>query len=184
MNCQIEDLDIEGLKLITPFSVSDNRGGFAKLFEQESFKSAMLKTNISEMFISSSKKGVIRGLHFQLYEPQVKYVSVLQGDVWDYAVDLRLNSASFGRWERVRLTSDNHKVFYIPEGFAHGFEVCSDEAIVAYMCVGKYIKEYDTGVRYDDTKIGIQWETKNPIISERDESLMTLDEYIEKCNGN
>lgn len=180
MSFIIQEFEVEGLKLISPFKSNDNRGKFVKLYEKEIYGELGLNKDINEVFVSTSKKGVIRGLHFQVYKPQVKYVSVLSGTVLDYAVDLRFGSTTFGKWERVVMSAEKAEILCIPEGFAHGFEVVSDNAIVSYICSGSYIKAYDTGIRYDDPKIGIEWKTTQPIISERDLSLMSLDEYIMK----
>ena len=132
------------------------------------------------MFFSMSAKNVIRGLHFQLHEPQAKIVSVPYGKVYDVIVDLQPESPTFKKWYAVELSGENNRAVYIPKGYAHGFASLQDGTIVVYQCDGAYDKASDTGIRYDDPELGIKWpiEPEAVICSERDRALMTMDEYM------
>lgn len=181
-NFSFEEQKIPGLFLITPFFSEDERGYFKKNYEKEIFQKAGLEADIFEEFESLSHRNVIRGLHFQSQWPQTKIVRTIFGEIFDVAVDLRKNSETFGEWKAVYLSGENRKLFYIPAGFAHGFMVVSDKALVSYMCVGKYYKEYDTGIRWDDPDIGIKWplrKDEKPVLSERDKRFGSLKEYRE-----
>lgn len=182
-NFTIKNLPLEGAKSIIPFYVEDDRGFFLKCVEKDIFENWGLKLNIYEDFESLSHKGVIRGLHFQTHKPQTKIVRTIFGTIRDVIVDLRKDSATFGQYTDVILSDTNHEILWIPEGFAHGFEVLSDTALVSYKCIGKYLKEYDTGIVWDDPEIGIKWSTFNPIISKRDAGLMSFHEFKEKHRG-
>lgn len=176
----IKDLSIEGLKIITPFYMEDDRGFFLKSFEKDVYAGFGVKNEIYEDFESGSKKGVVRGLHFQTKDMQTKMVRVISGEIFDVAVDIRKDSGTFGKYEARILNDNNHEIFYIPEGFAHGFMVLSDYAIVSYKCAGKFLGEYDSGIRWNDPDINIDWpNTENIIISEKDSKLMSLEEYKE-----
>jgi len=134
---------------------------------------------------SKSKKGVLRGLHFQTQHAQGKLVRVIRGSVWDVAVDLRKESPTFGRWEGILLSAENKKMFYVPEGFAHGFLTLEDETEFIYKCTDYYHPEYDAGIRYDDPEIGITWPLEEYgllpeelLLSVKDTKLPTLREYF------
>ncbi len=177
------DGKISGLKIITPFYVEDNRGYFLKNVEKDIFNQFGIKMDIYEEFETYSKKNVIRGLHFQTCNPQGKLVSAIKGMILDVAVDLRKNSPTFGQWEGVLLSEKNHEAFWIPAGFAHGFKVISEDALVSYKCVGKFLAEYDTGIRWNDSDIGIDWGIDAPIVSTKDAGLMSLEEFVKKYKG-
>lgn len=179
----IEDLQLSGAKVITPFYVDDNRGYFLKSIERDIYKNWGLDVDIYEDFESYSKKDVIRGLHFQTKNPQIKLVRAIKGEIRDIIVDLRKNSSTFGQYAEVILTEENHKSLWVPKGFAHGFEVLSEEAIMSYKCVGKYLAGYDTGIIWNDKELDITWNTKKPIISERDALLMSFKEFRFKFGG-
>lgn len=171
---------LEGAYLISPFCIGDNRGGFVKIFEHQIYSEAGINFQLSETFASVSAKNVIRGMHFQLNRPQAKLVSVLKGSVYDIIVDLNMKSRTYKMWQGFELSEENHNVLYVPRGFAHGFMSMSDGACMLYQCDGKYDKETDTGIRYDDRDLNIIWPTDcidNCIHSQRDLELMTLSEY-------
>lgn len=177
MDFDICDLTIQGVKLISPFYIEDERGGFLKNFEKDIFTRWGLDADIYETFETISKRNVIRGLHFQTQNPQIKIVRAICGTIRDVIVDLRKDSPTFGRYLDVMLSDENHYSLWVPKGFAHGFEVLSEKSIVSYTCIGKYLKEYDTGIRWDDKDLNIQWETDNPIVSKKDSKLMSLVEF-------
>ena len=178
-----EKTSMNGVYLIDSFSTEDRRGYFVKDFEKEIFAQNSLDIDIYESFESFSWKNVIRGLHFQTSEPQAKLVRAITGEIFDVIVDLRTGSETFGKWERFYLSERNRKSLFIPNGFAHGFCVLSNSAIVSYKCVGKYHKGTDSGIVWNDEDLSIKWEVQNPIISERDSALMTFKDFIKNFNA-
>ncbi len=148
---------IDGLYIIEPQVFGDERGYFMETYNYNEFKAAGLEMAFVQDNQSKSRKGVLRGLHFQKQFPQGKLVRVLAGEVFDVAVDLRENSATYGEWFGVTLTGANKKQFYIPPGFAHGFLVLSDEAEFAYKCTDFYHPEDEGGIVWNDPTVGIAW---------------------------
>ena len=148
---------IEGLCIIEPAVHGDNRGYFMETYNQNDMHEAGLDMVFVQDNQSMSVKGVLRGLHFQKQYAQGKLVRVIKGAVFDVAVDLRKGSATFGKWYGVELTAENHKQFYIPEGFAHGFLVLSDAAEFCYKCTDFYHPGDEGGLAWNDPKIGIRW---------------------------
>ena len=183
MGLTCRDGKIHGIKIINSFYVEDDRGYFNKVSEKGEFEKFGIKMDIYEEFETYSKRNVIRGMHFQTCCPQGKLVSVLNGNIIDIAVDLRKGSPTFGQWERQLLSKESHQAFWVPAGFAHGFEVISDHAWVSYKCVGKYLQEFDTGILWNDADINIRWNTKDPVLSVKDRSLMSFQEFQEKYGG-
>jgi len=178
-----EKTNMNGVCLIDPFSVEDERGSFVKNFEKEVFFQNGLDIDIFENIESFSWKNVIRGLHFQTNEPQAKLVRVITGEIFDVIVDLRADSKTFGKWERFYLTEKNRKTLFIPKGFAHGFSVLSESSIVSYKCVGKYHKGSDSGIVWNDKDLSINWGIDTPIVSERDRTLLTLRDFVKNINA-
>ena len=178
---EFKKLNLEGAYLISNFSVGDNRGGFTKCFEKKLYSEGGIEFQLNESFTSISAKNVIRGLHFQIHNPQAKLVCVVKGKVWDVIVDLRPNSLTYKKWVGVELSAEKHNALYVPKGFAHGFVSLEDDTIMLYQCDGAYDKETDTGLLIDDSKIGIQWpiDLSNAIRSSRDMQLMSFKEYEE-----
>ncbi|WP_375293743.1 dTDP-4-dehydrorhamnose 3,5-epimerase [Clostridium estertheticum] len=148
---------IDGVYIIEPKVFGENRGYFMETYNKNDFFEAGLKMEFVQDNESKSKKGVLRGLHFQTKHTQGKLVRVTKGQVFDVAVDLRKGSSTFGKWEGVILTDENKKQFYVPEGFAHGFLVLSDEAVFNYKCTDYYAPKYDSGVLWNDEDIAIKW---------------------------
>jgi dTDP-4-dehydrorhamnose 3,5-epimerase len=170
---------IEGVYIIEPTVFGDDRGYFMETYHQGEFKESGLDLNFVQDNQSKSTKGVIRGLHFQYTKPQGKLVRVIKGEVFDVAVDLRKNSSTYGKWEGVLLSEENKKQFYIPEGFAHGFIVLSDEAEFTYKCTEFYDPEDEGGILWNDPDIGILWpidDLKEVVLSEKDKKWKTLKE--------
>lgn len=174
--------DIEGVYVIEPAVYGDERGYFMETYSEEEFKEAGLNYNFVQDNQSSSRKGVLRGLHFQKEHPQAKLVRVLSGEVFDVAVDLREGSDTYGKWVGVLLSADNKKQLMIPRGFAHGFLVVSDTAEFAYKCDDVYHPEDEGGVMYDSC--GIEWPEIDvePILSEKDMKHPTLENLDFKFN--
>lgn len=152
---------IRDLYVIEPAVFGDHRGYFMESYNKKDFHEAGLKMDFVQDNESKSSKGVLRGLHFQTKNVQGKLVRVTKGEVFDVAVDLRKGSPTYGQWEGIILTEENKKQFYVPEGFAHGFLVLSDEAVFNYKCTNYYSPEYDGGVKWDDSEIGIEWPLKD-----------------------
>ncbi|MFN6433574.1 dTDP-4-dehydrorhamnose 3,5-epimerase [Eubacterium callanderi] len=148
---------IEGLVIVQPSVFGDERGYFMETYNKEEFEKQGLNMTFIQDNESKSKKGVLRGLHFQRKYSQGKLVRCTQGAVWDVGVDLRKGSPTYGEWAGVELSAENKTMFYIPEGFAHGFVVLSDEATFNYKCTNLYAPEYDGGIRWNDPEIGVEW---------------------------
>ena len=169
---KVESCEIEGLKVITPTVFGDERGYFMETYNYNDFKEAGIDVQFVQDNQSMSTRGVLRGLHFQKQFPQGKLVRVVRGKVFDVAVDLRSDSKTYGKWFGVELSAENMKQFYIPEGFAHGFLVLSDEAEFCYKCTDFYHPGDEGGLAWNDSEIGVEWpleEGVDLIISEKDQ---------------
>lgn len=172
--------EIEGLFIIEPKLFVDNRGHFFETFRSDVFKK---NTGFQNEFIqdneSFSRRNVLRGLHFQ--NPpfaQAKLVRVIQGEVLDVAVDIRKDSPTFGQHQKVILSSENKRMFFIPEGFAHGFITLSESAIFSYKCSNLYNASAEGGIRWNDSFLNIDWTVNNPIISNKDDQLGYFDKFV------
>ena len=175
------ETSIEGVYIVEPTVFGDERGYFMETYHEREFKEAGINATFVQDNQSKSKKGVLRGLHFQRTKPQGKLVRVIRGEVFDVAVDLRRDSETYGKWEGVILSEDNKKQFYIPEGFAHGFLVLSDEAEFTYKCTEFYHADDESGIRWNDPEIGIEWPLEGVdeiILSEKDEKWKPLEETV------
>lgn len=149
--------EIEGLYEIAPKVFGDERGYFFECWSERDFVAAGLNMRFVQDNQSKSGKGVLRGLHFQKIHPQGKLVRVIEGEVFDVAVDIRPGSATYGKWHGVILTAEKQNQFYVPQGFAHGFLVMSETATFAYKCTDFYHPEDEGGLMWNDPKIGIDW---------------------------
>lgn len=170
---------IEGLIIIEPKVFGDHRGYFMETYNYNDFKQAGLDNVFVQDNQSKSRKGVLRGLHFQKKHPQGKLVRVISGEVFDVAVDLRKSSPTYMKWHGVVLSAENKKQFYVPEGFAHGFLVLSDEAEFVYKCTDFYHPEDEDGIIWNDPEIGIEWPLDGIgelLLSEKDKGLKRLGE--------
>jgi dTDP-4-dehydrorhamnose 3,5-epimerase len=161
---------IPDVLIIEPKVFGDDRGFFYESFNKKDFVEA---TGVNAEFVqdnhSKSAKGVLRGLHYQIKQPQGKLVRVCQGEVIDIAVDLRKSSATFGQWVGVSLSAENKRQLWVPEGFAHGFVVLSDTAEFLYKTTDYYAPEYERCIRWDDNDLSIDWQYDNvPLVSEKD----------------
>ena len=168
-NFTFNETKIKDVYIIDVKTYGDNRGYFMETYKESDFKEAGLDYNFVQDNQSSSRKGVLRGLHFQKAHPQAKLVRVLKGEVFDVAVDLRKDSPTYGQWVGVVLSEENKRQFMIPRGFAHGFVVMSDYAEFAYKCDELYHPEDEGGIMWNDPAIGIEWpEVGEIILSEKD----------------
>ena len=173
---------IPDLYIIEPTVFGDHRGFFMESYNKKEFEEIGLTMEFVQDNHSHSRKGVLRGLHFQTKHPQGKLVRVTRGIVYDVAVDLRKDSPTFGKWFGVVLSEENKRMFCVPEGFAHGFIVLSEEADFLYKCTDYYHPEYDAGLIWNDPDIGIEWPLEEygitePILSEKDKNLPTFNEW-------
>lgn len=174
---KFEKTFINGVYIIEPTIFGDERGYFMETFHQSDFESAGIRTQFIQDNQSKSKKGVLRGLHFQKKYPQSKLVRVLDGEVFDVAVDLRKGSPTYAKYVGVILSSQNKKMLFIPKGFAHGFLVLSENATFAYKCDDNYHPEDEGGILWNDPDIGIEWpNAEDVVLSEKDKKHPSLKE--------
>lgn len=173
--------DIEGLYEIQPTAFGDARGYFMETYNYKDFKEAGLDMVFVQDNQSMSSKGVLRGLHFQKKHTQGKLVRVLSGEVFDVAVDIRKGSKTFGKWYGVTLSAEKKNMFYVPEGFAHGFYVLSETAEFAYKCTDFYDPSSEAGVPWNDPAVGITWpipEGETPLLADKDQTYPAFSEDI------
>ncbi|MBU3209381.1 dTDP-4-dehydrorhamnose 3,5-epimerase [Clostridium algidicarnis] len=176
---------IKDLYIIEPKVFGDNRGYFMETYSKRDFNEAGLTMEFVQDNESKSKKGVLRGMHFQTKYTQGKLVRVTEGEVYDVAVDLRDGSDTYGMWEGILLTAENKKQFYVPEGFAHGFLVVSEKAVFNYKCTNFYAPEYDSGLLWNDKDVNIKWPLdgiEEILLSEKDKVQKTLKELKGSIN--
>jgi dTDP-4-dehydrorhamnose 3,5-epimerase len=178
---EVKKTGIEGLLLLCPKVFKDERGYFFEAFNDSVYKEAGLTYNFVQDNISKSRKNSIRGLHFQTGEmAQGKLCQVILGKVLDVAVDIRIDSPTFGKHFSVELSDENHYQIWMSPGFAHGFSVLSDEAIFSYKCTQLYSKQHESAIIYSDPDLKIDWKTAEPIVSEKDLNAPTFREYTER----
>jgi dTDP-4-dehydrorhamnose 3,5-epimerase len=164
------DTPLAGLKVLEPRVFGDARGFFLETYQQARFAEAGLPTTWAQDNLSRSRRGTLRGLHYQLHQPQGKLVGVTRGEVFDVAVDLRRSSPTFGRWFGVVLSDENHRLMYVPAGFAHGFCVLSDVADFAYKCTALYQPADEQTLLWNDPTVGVDWPEVTPrILSDKDQ---------------
>lgn len=186
---EFQELDLKGAYIIKPFYANDERGGFIKDFNIDTFKTNKIEHELKEVFYTISKKGVIRAIHFQLVKQQAKLVRCISGHIYDVIVDLRTKSPTFGQWRGFDLTGGNTLQLYIPQYFGHGYLVIED-SIVSYKCGEVFYGEGDSGIMYNDPTLNISWPFEkiggidNLIISDKDRNLMNLNDYVEQTNKN
>lgn len=173
---RVVETEIPGLLVIEPDIFEDHRGQFLETWREG--RGPRLPPFVQDN-LSRSHRGVLRGLHFQHPNPQGKLVTVVHGEVFDVAVDVRRGGPTFGRWWGTRLSSDDYRQLWIPEGFAHGFVALSDEAIVSYKCTAFYSPDDDRTLRWDDPAIGIDWPVSEPELSEKDRRAPRLEELAD-----
>lgn len=177
---KVVETDLPGCLLLEPQVFGDERGFFYESFNRDKLASIGLAPDFVQGNVSSSTRGVLRGLHYQWPKPQGKLVSVLEGEVWDVAVDIRRGSPAFGRWTAALLSADNKRHFWIPEGFAHGFVVLSERAIFTYLCTQTYDREADAGIRWNDARLSIDWPVAGPVLSDKDARAPLLPDVAEE----
>lgn len=175
-----EPTEIPEVILIKPRIFADERGYFAETYRKELFADHGITQDFVQDNISKSVKGTLRGLHYQIEQPQAKLVMATHGRILDVAVDIRKGSPTFGKYALAELSEENKHMLYIPEGFAHGFYVMSDYAVFQYKCGDYYNPNGERGVIWNDPDIGIPWPDGSRILSGKDEKLPTLSDMEEK----
>ncbi len=173
---KVEKTSLPGVVVINPTVHGDERGFFMETFHQADFVEAGLPDHFVQDNHSRSAQGVLRGLHFQYPQWQGKLVRVIAGEIFDVAVDVRIDSPTYGQWYGLNISAENKKIIYVPPGYAHGFCVLSELADVVYKCTALYKPKDEIGVRWDDPAIGIDWPVKDPIVSEKDSKAGLLSE--------
>ena len=169
MPFRFSKMRISDVVLIEPKIFSDSRGFFVELFKASDFQASGVMAAFVQVNHSRSQKNVLRGLHYQLNpKAQAKLVSVIRGEIFDVAVDIRSGSPTYGQWVADILSANNRKMFFIPEGFAHGFCVLSDEAEMLYYCSKEYAPEQERNILWNDPQIAISWPIKDPLLSPKD----------------
>jgi dTDP-4-dehydrorhamnose 3,5-epimerase len=168
--------DIPGLIILEPKVFGDARGFFIETWQRRRYREAGIELDFVQDNVSFSRRGTLRGLHFQNPNPQGKLLQVLQGEVFDVAVDVRRDSPTFGKWHGLMLTSENKRQFYVPPGFAHGFVVVSETALFHYKCTELYSPQDEAAILWNDPDIGIDWPVKEPLLSPKDAKALRLRE--------
>ena len=179
---KVSDTDLVGVRMIEPRIFGDERGRFHENWNDARYREHGIDVGAVQSNVSVSQRGVLRGMHYQWPEhPQGKLVSVLEGEVYDVAVDIRRGSPQFGRWTAAYLSGDNHRQLWIPPGFAHGFVVVSERAIFQYLCSAPYHPASDRGIRWNDAQLAIDWPVSAPSLSDKDAGapfLVDVDESL------
>ncbi len=165
---KIIETALPGCLILEPRVFGDERGFFYESFNADRLREAGLDLQFRQGNVSRSMRGVLRGLHYQWPKPQGKLVSVLEGEVWDVAVDIRRGSPSFGQWIAVVLSAENRRHFWIPEGFAHGFVTLSESALFTYVCTDTYDAAADANIAWNDGQLAIDWPIAEPLLSPKD----------------
>lgn len=184
LNWDFEKLDLDGAYLITPFFREDVRGGFVKDYSKEVFEKNGICYDLKEVFYTISHKGVIRAIHFQNTMQQPKLVRCVSGKIFDVIIDLRKNSPTFKKWFGVYLTGENMKEVLVPAGFGHGYLVIED-SVVSYKCSEKFYGEYDSGIKFDDPELNVNWPydeiggKENLILAEKDMNLQSFKNFLD-----
>jgi dTDP-4-dehydrorhamnose 3,5-epimerase len=173
---RITETPLAGLRVIEPKVFGDARGFLLETYSRERYRAAGIEAELVQDNLSFSRRGVLRGLHFQNPSPQGKLVYVLQGEVFDVAVDIRRASPTFGRWFGLSLSGESKTQLWIPPGFAHGFCVTSETALFAYKCSGFYTPAHERAIRFDDPQIAVAWPLDAPLLSEKDRQAPLLSE--------
>ena len=165
---KVTETRLPGCVVVEPRVFGDDRGSFFESFNLDRLAEHGLAPRFVQGNVSSSQRGVLRGLHYQWPNPQGKYVSVVEGEVWDVAVDIRRGSPTHGQWAAVVLSAENRRHFWIPEGFAHGFVALSERAVFTYLCTATYDPAADANIRWDDPQLAIDWPVTDPLLSPKD----------------
>jgi dTDP-4-dehydrorhamnose 3,5-epimerase len=171
---------LDGVVLIEPIVHADERGFMLESFSRDEWRRLGVEVEFVQHNHSRSRRGTLRGIHFQTEPGQAKLVRCARGEILDVAVDLRRGSPTYGQWEAHRLDDVRHRQLFVPAGFGHGFAVLSEEADVAYQVSSLYDPDTEAGIAWNDPDVGVDWEVENPLLSERDKKALTLAEVADK----
>jgi len=175
---KVTETALPGVVLIEPRVHADERGFFLETYQRDRYEAALGRTlEFTQDNHSRSRQGVLRGLHLQRRQPQAKLLRVVRGEVFDVAVDVDPASPTFGRWVSAVLTEDNMHQLFVPEGYAHGFQVLSEIADLEYKCIGPYVPDDESGLLWNDAEVGIAWPLPEPLLSAKDQCLPTLADW-------
>lgn len=177
---RVRSTDLPPVKLIEPDVHGDARGYFMETWNLSRYAEAGVDATFRQCNLSRSRRGVLRGLHFQQPNPQGKLVYVIEGEVFDVAVDIRAGSPTFGQWVSANLSDKTFRQLWIPEGFAHGFCTLSETALFAYLCTTEYDPDADRVLRFDEPAVGIEWPLPDPELSKKDRAAPSLDELLNR----
>lgn len=172
----VRETELAGCLLIEPQVFGDDRGRFFETWNRSRYAQAGIDIEVAQSNVSTSRRGVLRGLHYQWPNPQGKLVWVLEGEVYDVAVDLRRDSPTFGQWTAAYLSAENHRQLWIPEGFGHGFATVSERAVFCYLCTREYDPAADANVLWNDPDLAIDWPLSEPMLSNKDARAPRLSE--------
>ena len=176
---KIKETELDGVVIIEPDVFKDQRGYFMETYQRESYADAGIVTDFIQDNLSFSRKGTLRGLHYQHPHDQAKLVQVILGEVFDVVVDIRRESPTLGKWIGQYLSDENKRQIFVPEGFAHGFCVLSDTALFYYKCSDFYAPDCEGGILWSDPDVGIDWHLEFPIVSEKDSKFSCLNDIPE-----
>ena len=165
---KVVETDLPGCLVLEPKIYGDERGLFYETWNKDVFSALGLNLEFKQANVSTSVRGVLRGLHYQWPKPQGKLVHILEGEVYDVAVDIRSDSPTYKHWAAVVLSAENKRQFWIPPGFAHGFLALSERVVFNYLCTETYDPECDAGLRWDDADLAIDWPVSKPVLSNKD----------------
>jgi dTDP-4-dehydrorhamnose 3,5-epimerase len=171
---KIIETELDGVVVIEPNVFNDQRGYFFETYNQNRYQEAGIKSNFVQDNLSFSKKGTLRGMHYQHPHDQAKLVQVIQGEVFDVVVDIRRESPTFGKWIGQNISDENKQQIFVPEGFAHGFCVLSETALFHYKCSDFYAPECEGGIHWSDPDVAIDWPLDSPMVSEKDGAFSRL----------
>lgn len=174
---KVTDTALPGVKLVEPKVFGDQRGFFYESYHADRYAAAGIDETFVQDNVSFSRGAVLRGLHLQHPHGQAKLVGVLEGKIFDVAVDVRAGSETFGQWVGVELSADNKKQLFIPKGFAHGFCTLSETVLFSYKCSDYYMPENETAIAWNDPEIGIKWPQGDPVLSQKDSAGISLSQY-------
>jgi dTDP-4-dehydrorhamnose 3,5-epimerase len=171
---KVKETPLDGVLIFEPQAFADDRGYFMETYQETRYHDLGIGVRFVQDNLSCSRKGVLRGLHYQLPRAQDKLVCVILGEIFDVAVDIRRGSPTYGQWTAARLSHENHRQLFVPVGFAHGFCVLSETAYVLYKCSDYYSPENEGGILWSDPDLAIQWPVKDPLVSRKDNMLPRL----------
>src|SRR5215831_16071475 len=183
MEIRIESTSLQDVVVVVPDIFQDSRGFFTETYREDQFRALGLPTQFVQDNHSRSSKGVVRGLHFQWEPPMGKLMRVTAGSAFLVAVDIRKGSPTLGKWVGVEASAENRRQVYAPAGFARGFCALTDNTEIQYKCTGIYNNKGESGIRWNDPAIGVEWPVKDPVVSEKDQKARSLADWLESAES-